>query len=202
MVRKGVRTCSGGLIPGLLQTEEYIRAVIRGAAPNFRSSEEELRVTARMTRQQRLADGDPLHLTAVNSEAALRQCVGGIAVLGSQLEHLVTLMERHPENLDVRMIPFTAGSFDALDGSGFYLIGFASPRLPTLAWRETVTSTSLIDHTMTVREYTLACHQAEERSLDREESLRLVFGTPPRSCRERQVFQRPATRGTVDQVHP
>ncbi|APU17198.1 MULTISPECIES: DUF5753 domain-containing protein [Actinoalloteichus] len=171
---ESVRTYSGGLIPGLLQTEEYIRAVIRGAAPNLRLSEEELRVTARKTRQQRLAGDDPLHLTAVISEATLRQRVGGIAVLHGQLEHLMTLMEQHSENLDVRVIPFTAGGFDALDGSSFHLVGFASPRLPTLAWQETITSTALIDHTMTVREYTLAYHQAEERALDREESLRLI----------------------------
>ncbi|AOS65331.1 DUF5753 domain-containing protein [Actinoalloteichus hymeniacidonis] len=174
---ESVRTYSGGLIPGLVQTEDYIRAVIRGAAPNLRLSEEELRVTARKTRQRRLVEDDPLHLTAVISEATLRQCVGGVAVLRGQLEHLARLVAEQPENLTVRVIPFSAGGFDALDGSSFHLVGFTSPRLPTLAWQETITSTSLIDHTMTVREYTLAYHQAEERALDREESLRLIRDT-------------------------
>src|SRR5437588_2113756 len=66
---------------GLLQTREYAQAVIESGSPNVRLAEAGRRVQARLMRQRRLGGEDSLRLTAVMGEAALRQQVGGPAVL-------------------------------------------------------------------------------------------------------------------------
>jgi len=169
-----LRTYSAGLITGLLQTEAYAMAVMSGGAPNVRLAEATRRVEVRLKRQQRLAGDDPLKLFALITEAALRQHVGGRAVMADQLRHLTTTAEEHPETIEVRVIPFTADCYNALDGSGFYVMDFASVRLPQLVWQETISTTDLIEQPMRIREYSLAYEQAMGFALDRTGSLRLI----------------------------
>ncbi|MBP2475002.1 transcriptional regulator with XRE-family HTH domain [Crossiella equi] len=169
-----VRSYDGGLVPALLQTEDYARAVIRGAGPNIRMADVERVLEARLIRQQRLTGPDPLRLTAVITEGVLYQQVGGHEVLAAQLRHLAAVAEANPATVDVRLIPFTAGAFHALGGGTFQLLDFPSPQLPTLLWQETVTSTSLVDHPVRLREFDSAWGQALERALSASDSLRLI----------------------------
>ena len=111
--------------------------------------------------------------TTVMSEAALRQRIGGPEVLVAQLRHLVTMIEEHPDTLEVRVIPFSSPGHPALGGS-FHLLTFASPALPALAWLETVTSTDLIDDGIRVAEYSLAHAGALTASLSRGDTLDLI----------------------------
>ncbi|CCH29877.1 helix-turn-helix transcriptional regulator [Actinosynnema sp. NPDC047251] len=171
---ESVRTYSTGLISGLLQTEAYALAVMTGGGPTIKLAEAHRRVEVRLRRQQRLAGDDPLEVTALLTESTLRQHIGGRAVMAEQLRHLASRIERHPDNLEVRVIPFEADYYNALGGSGFYLFGFASSRLPDLGWQESVSSTDLIDQPLRVREYTLAYGQAMGSALDRAGSLNLI----------------------------
>lgn len=172
---EGIRAYNAGLISGLLQTEAYASAVMRGGGPSIRLAEANRRVEVRMKRQERLHDEeDPLRLTAVITESALRQQVGGREVMVGQLRHLETTVERLRDTLDVRIIPFSADYYNALGGSSFYIFGFASSRLPELVWQETITSTDLIDQPMRMREYNLAHDQASAYALGRTESLNLI----------------------------
>lgn len=171
---ESIRTYCSGLVYGVLQTERYARAVIETGAPNVRLAEVDRRVQARMIRQQRLREPDPLHLHCVLSEAALRQQVGGPEVLAEQLSHLSNLANEHPDTFDLRIVPFTATGHDAMGGSNFHLLAFPGGNLPTLAWQETVTSTQLIDAFQMVREYALAHASATESALDREASLAMI----------------------------
>jgi transcriptional regulator with XRE-family HTH domain len=171
---EAIRAYNAGLISGLLQTEEYALAVMHGGGPSIRLAEANRRVEARMKRQQRLDDDDPLRLTALITESALRQQIGGRAVMAGQLRHLAKRIEQLPETLDVRILPFSADYYNALGGSSFYLFGFASSRLPELVWQETITSTDLIDQPMRMREYNLAHDQAMGYALGRTESLDVI----------------------------
>ncbi|OKI22106.1 DNA-binding protein [Saccharothrix sp. CB00851] len=172
---EGIRAYNAGLISGLLQTESYALAVMRGGGPSIRLAEANRRVEVRMKRQERLDDKeDPLRLTALITESALRQQVGGREVMVGQLRHLVSRIEQLPDTLDVRIIPFSADYYNALGGSSFYIFGFASSRLPELVWQETITSTDLIDQPMRMREYNLAHDQALGYALGRTESLGLI----------------------------
>ncbi|MFI0467940.1 helix-turn-helix domain-containing protein [Saccharopolyspora sp. 5N102] len=171
---ESLHTYDSGLMNGLLQTEDYARAVIESGSPNVRLAEAERRIKARLTRQRRLRGEDPLRITAVMSEAVLRQQVGGAAVLKAQLEHLADLVDELPDSLEVLVVPFEATGHHAMGGSAFHIMTFPSGRLPTLLWQETVTSTNLITDSLTVREYALAHAEAEKAALSREDSLQLI----------------------------
>jgi transcriptional regulator with XRE-family HTH domain len=169
---QSIRTYDNLLIPGLLQTDDYARALM-SADLSVRQTEIDQRVEVRLRRQQRLLDDDPLHLTAIISQAALLQQIGGPDVLRRQLAHLTTMIDQHPDTIEIRVIPFTvtSGIFGA---STFYLIDFASPRLPTLAWQETVTASGIIHDDTAVRDLHLTYAQALNHSLSAQDSRNLI----------------------------
>ncbi|MGH3875290.1 MAG: helix-turn-helix domain-containing protein [Pseudonocardiaceae bacterium] len=166
-------TFFGDLIPGLLQTRDYARAVIETGSPWIRLAEADLRVEARMIRQRRLTGDEPLRLTAVMSEAALRQQVGGPAVLVGQLRHLVTMVEQHPDTVQVLVVPFSSPGYPALGGK-YQILTFAGPTLPPLAWLDNITSTELIDDAIKVKEWGLAHTGTVDVALDRQDTLDLI----------------------------
>lgn len=166
-------TFNSTFVHGLLQTRDYAQAVIEAGSPNVRLAEAGRRVEARMIRQGRLSGSDPLRLTAVMSETALRQQVGDRSILRGQLHHLADMSERHVDILDVLIVPFSAPAHGAMDGS-FQLLTFASPSLPSVAWVETVTSTELIEEPTQVREYGIAHTSACEVALSKQDSLDLI----------------------------
>ncbi|MCA1227000.1 helix-turn-helix transcriptional regulator [Saccharopolyspora sp. 6M] len=167
-------TYDNGLVNGLLQTEDYARAIIESGTPNVRLAEADRRVQCRMMRQRRLTGEDPLRIRTIMTESSLRQQIGGRSTLRNQLDHLANLIEDHPDHVEVWIIPFEATGGDALGGSSFMLLDFPSGRLPTMLWQETVTSTRLTSHPLSVREYSIAISSAAEHSLSREDSLRLI----------------------------
>ncbi|MFD8531469.1 helix-turn-helix domain-containing protein [Streptosporangium canum] len=102
-------------IPGLLQTEDYARAVVRGVLPTATEAEVESFVTARMQRQGLLENETPLRLWAIIDEAALCRKVGSQAVMRDQLAHLIQQAQR--PHVTVQVIPFTAGAHPGMPGS-------------------------------------------------------------------------------------
>ncbi|MFC7341404.1 DUF5753 domain-containing protein [Saccharopolyspora griseoalba] len=171
---ESLRTYGSDLVAGPLQTPDYARAIIESGAPNLRLAEVDRRVQCRLTRARRITGDDPLQLTAVMSEAAIRQQVGGRDVHRDQLKHLAELVERHPATLDIRIVPFEATGHPAMGGSGFFLMTFESGQLPAVLWQETVTSTQLIADPLTTREYGLAHADAMRNALTREDSLKMI----------------------------
>jgi transcriptional regulator with XRE-family HTH domain len=169
-----VRDYENLLIPGLLQTADYTRALILPDV-TMRAVEVDQRVEARQRRQQRLTDpDDPFRFTAVISEAALRQQIGGPRVIRSQLAHLARLIEQYPGKLDLRVIPFTATACGLFGGATVVLIDFDNSQLPTLAWQETVTTWGIIEDPIEVRNLTMTFEDAYRRALGREETLEMV----------------------------
>lgn len=170
---KVVLSFDSNLIPGLLQTRDYARAVIESGSPNVRLAEADRRIEARMHRQRRLTDAQPLRLTAVIGEAALHQQIGGPHVLAGQLQHLATMIEQLTDTLDLLIVPFTAHGHAAIGGS-FYLFTFPSPTLPNLAWLQTLTGGEIVEDPTTVREYSIAHASAVEVALSNSDSLDLI----------------------------
>lgn len=171
---RSVRNYENLLIPGLLQIADYTRAIMTPDV-TMRRVEVDQRVEARLRRQVRLTDeNDPFTFTALISEAALRQQIGGPRVLRSQLAHLAALIEQHPETLDIRVIPFTATSCGLFGGATVVLIDFDNPRLPTLAWQETVTTWGIIDDPVQVRNLTTTFQDAYRRALEKNATFHLI----------------------------
>lgn len=169
---ESVQTYEGLLIPGLLQTEAYGRALFSGT-PNYRLTEVDPRIEARLARQRRLGGDDPLHLTAVINQGALYQQVGGPEVLRAQLRHLVEVAERHPDTVQIRVVPFSAGGYDALGASTFHLLGFAGA-LPALLYTENLTVMDMAERPDLVREYSYALRETLGLALSTDDSLALI----------------------------
>lgn len=139
-----IRVYEGALIPGILQTEEYARAVLT-ADPLHGLASVNNRVKIRRQRQRRLEDDEPVELTAMLSEAALVQQVSGPSVQRRQLEHLATVIESYPETVDIRVIPFTEYPGSLSGSSTLVFLEFASPHLPDIAWQEAIRQLGFID---------------------------------------------------------
>ncbi len=169
-----IRTYENLLITGLLQTEEYARALI-STSPLVSPVEVDLRVELRMRRQDRLIRTGPLALTAVMSEGALLQQVGGGAgVLQRQLQHLLWLSERSPDHIELRVMPFAATPGGLAGSSTVYFFDFDSSHLSTVAWQESVNPIGIIEDPTILRYLSLSYDQALEASLSRDESLELI----------------------------
>ncbi|MFC6017551.1 helix-turn-helix transcriptional regulator [Plantactinospora solaniradicis] len=168
-----VRSYQSDVIDGLLQTEAYARAIMRGGNTYVRLTEVNRRIAVRMARQTRLTGDNPLTLTAVFGEGVLRQQVGGPTVMRDQLQHLATLVTKRPEQIQIRIVPFTAGAYPALGGP-FQILSFPSPRLPELVWQEILTSSDIIDQSGRVADYVITFEETLERALSSDESLALI----------------------------
>jgi len=120
-----VRQFELALVPGLLQTSDYARALVATIQPTTAPEVLENLVAARMVRQQVLTRPDPLEYQVILSEAVLRCPVGGRRVWRGQLERLVETTGE--PNLTVQVLPFTAGPHPGLEGA------FTILTLPQLA---------------------------------------------------------------------
>jgi transcriptional regulator with XRE-family HTH domain len=161
------------MIPGILQTADYIAAIMRTSV-TIRPVEVEQRVAARLKRQERLTGDAPLRLRAMLSEAVLRQEIGGPEVLRAQLEHVCELAESYQDTIEVRVIPFTATECGLFGAATVNLIDFESARLPTVFWQETVTSWAVVDDPHQVRNLGTTYGDALKHALNTEDSLNMI----------------------------
>ncbi|GAA5056763.1 DUF5753 domain-containing protein [Nocardia callitridis] len=172
---QSIRSFESSVIPGLLQTEDYIRVLMKAAVTTGRPTEVEPRVRARKKRQNRLDGPDPLQLSVVVGQAALMCVVGGPEVQRAQLRHLQELVEAHPHTLDLRIIPFDAGgSLASLNAATFHLLDFNSARLPTIGWLETAIYGEIADSSRHVEALEYLYSQVQAIALDQADSLKLI----------------------------
>jgi transcriptional regulator with XRE-family HTH domain len=144
-----IRTYEGMFVPGLLQTDDYMRAVIRDAS--LESSEEVgRRVRLRMARQTLLTREHPPRLWAVVDEAALRRPVGGREVMRGQLERLIDATKL--ANVTLQVLPFGAGAHPAMVGA-FSILRFADRELPDVVYLEHLTNAVYLDKRAEVERY-------------------------------------------------
>lgn len=147
---EAIREYAPQLIPGLLQTEGYARAVFRAYQPTAEESVIDELVTTRLERAQILADPTEPLLWVVLDEAVLRRRVGGSDVMAAALRHIAGLARRH--RIILQVLPFSAGAHMALEGS-LKLMGF--PDAPPLAYLQGLGTGQLQDDPATVRQYEL-----------------------------------------------
>ncbi|MFI5776511.1 helix-turn-helix domain-containing protein [Nocardia sp. NPDC051570] len=134
-----IRTFEGQLVPGLLQTEDYARAVV---GLGHETGDAVRRVELRRKRQEILdVRGGPT-LWAVLDEAVLHRPIGGNEVLRAQIEHLVAMSYRR--NVTIQVLPYVAGAHAAA-GSSFTILRFAEQELPDVVYLEQLTSALYLD---------------------------------------------------------
>ncbi|SDH15668.1 Helix-turn-helix domain-containing protein [Sinosporangium album] len=120
-----IRSWQPMLVEGLLQTEDYARAIVLADLPGVAESEVDLRVRARMARQRLLLGDDPVALSVVMHEDALRVPVGSVGVMRAQLAHLMGVA-RWP-NVTVRVLPRRVGAHAGMGGAFVLLSLMDSP---------------------------------------------------------------------------
>jgi transcriptional regulator with XRE-family HTH domain len=119
-VASQIMTYEAQLVPDLLQTDDYARAVA-AADGDTTGQQREDAVTVKALRRQAVlsgrSPGDPVpRLAVILGEGALHQAVGGPAVLAGQISHLVRLSDDSPD-ITIQVLPFSAGAQAAAGGS-------------------------------------------------------------------------------------
>ena len=135
-------------VPGLLQTEEYARAVTLLAYSN--PKEIGRRVSLRMARQARLSGAEPVRLAMVLDEAALMRPIGGPSVMRAQLKHLIEMSER--PNVTIQILPFKVGGHAAAGGS-FSVLHFAESDLSDIVYLEQLATAQYLEKPDMVGKY-------------------------------------------------
>jgi transcriptional regulator with XRE-family HTH domain len=124
------------LVNGLLQTEEYARALFSGAEmPPNTADTVERKVAVRLARQQRLTTSNPLKVWAILDESVLHRRIGGADVQRDQLKHLIE--QSQAPNITIQVVPFDAGPHPGMIGS-FTIVRFRSADDPDIVYIEGV----------------------------------------------------------------
>jgi transcriptional regulator with XRE-family HTH domain len=145
-----IRTYEIQFVPGLLQTEDYARAITLLGHQEAPAAEIEQRVQLRMGRQALLTKSQPVHLWAVLDEAVLRRPAGRPGVMRRQIQHLLQVAER--PNVTIQVVPFSAG-VHAAAGGPFSIMRFAERDLPDVVYLEQLTSALYLDKRENVDHY-------------------------------------------------
>jgi|SRR5579875_650538 len=153
------------VVPGLLQTEEYARALLTDRI-GFNGDVDEA-VTTRMSRQRILERGEPPELFVVLDEAVLHRPVGGADVMAAQLKHLT----ESPGRTIVRVIPAGTGVHDGLQGA-FTVAEFADAS--SAAYLETGLRGIVVESGDDVTELTATWDRLAAEALPRSPSLKLI----------------------------
>jgi transcriptional regulator with XRE-family HTH domain len=167
---QSVKEFSGLMLPGLLHTEAYIRALFDHS--RRRRSAEQLHndIEVRLIRQERLtSDQDPLELAVIVDESALRREVGGPDVMQEQLQHLVEMAGL--PSVTIQVLPLKTHS--ALDG-GFTLLSFHDRDEPDLLYVEYATGALHIEEDPEVRACRLKFDRLGVEALSPGDSVSLI----------------------------
>jgi hypothetical protein len=165
-----IRTYEGQFVPGLLQTEDYMRAVIGGALEES-PEEAERRVALRVARQTLLTRANAPMLWAVVDEAALRRPVGGPKVLRAQLERLIEAAKL--PNVTLQVLPFNVGAHPAMVGA-FGILRFTEQELPDIIYLEHLTNAVYLDKREDVDHYLHVMETICVRSKPPEETAEIL----------------------------
>jgi transcriptional regulator with XRE-family HTH domain len=158
------------MIPGLLQTSDYARELMRGLM-TFDAAEIERFVELRMARQQILARPDAPQLWAILDEAAIHRVVGGPAVMRAQLLHLADTAAGG--KITVQVLPYGAGPHPGQSGP-FIILGFAELTEPEVVYMETVGGNLYVDKPEEVRLFTTAFDQLRAVALSPAQSAAML----------------------------
>jgi hypothetical protein len=159
-----------GVVPGLLQTPAYARALHEGALPRLSPQVIDQRIEERQTRQKALGRESPPTLAAIMDEAVLRRPVGGAAVMSAQLERVINASGK--PNVSIQIVPFGAGAHPALD-STFTLLRFLPP-VPAVVYVEGLVGQMYLERRQDVERYERVFEHLRTIALNEEESVEFI----------------------------
>ncbi|GGM40071.1 transcriptional regulator [Longimycelium tulufanense] len=162
-----ITTFQLSLVPGLLQTADYTRALMRGG--HVPAGEVEPRVVIRMGRQAILSRESPPEYLAIIDEAALRRRLGGTRLMARQLRHIVETAER--PNVAVQVLPLSAEGHPGLDGP-FTILNYTRGR--SVVHLEHKISSLFLDKPEEVSVFSAAADTLRRTAMDPEQSVKFI----------------------------
>lgn len=158
------------IVPGQLQTEDYLRALFRAAEPYQTEETVEKRVRVRLARQDLLTRDNPLRLLTVLDEGVVRRVIGGPDVMRGQLKRLSEASQL--PNVTIQILPFSGGAYAGMAGS-FAILDFPDPDAPAIACAEGLTG-ALYAEGEDVQRYMMVFDNLRAAALSPLESTRLI----------------------------
>jgi len=166
-------TCFGMyFFPGLLQTEDYAREIIKAIVPKIDPDILADRVEARMLRQRLLEPPEPTRYRALLDEAVFHRQVGDSAVMKAQLDRILDLV--HEDRATVQVIPFEIGGYAAADSNFDYLEFSDDSPLTGLVYVEGLVKNSIFDRPAELKRYSEALDYLRDAALSPRESAKRI----------------------------
>jgi transcriptional regulator with XRE-family HTH domain len=166
----GIKDWHPYLIPGLLQTPEYARALI-SANPLLLPDQVEYLVELRMERQRALhREAEPLQLWSIVEEYALRRVIGGKQTRDDQLRHLLTMGQK--PNINIQVIPDSAGAHAGLDGA--FAILDAGNHLPPVVYIDSRGMNTYVEGVTDLAVYKATYDQIQSSALSPVQSAAVI----------------------------
>lgn len=165
------------LVPGLLQTEPYARAVIRAMRPDADESDIQRRVAARTARQQLLLEPNPPEYWAVIDEAVLHRIVGGPEVMAHQADRLLAVAQL--PHVTIQVVPFGAGAHPGMEGP-FLILGFPEQADPDVVYVDSTSGGFFLELPPDVRRYILMFDHLRATALKPDDSVEVIAAAAER----------------------
>ncbi|MFF7166318.1 helix-turn-helix domain-containing protein [Streptomyces sp. NPDC008086] len=172
-----IRTYELQYVPGLLQTENYTRAVVERGLPTAPGREVQRRVELRMRRRELLHRPEAPQLWAIVDESVLLRVLGSREVMRDQLEHLVEMAQR--PHVTVQIVPLDVTNASAPAMPVTYL-RFGGVDLPDIVYLEHIKSAAFLEDQDETEEYRLALDRLGDEALNPRESLERLRQTMER----------------------
>ena len=166
-----IRSYEPQVVPGLLQTEGYVRAITAASFPSEQEEESERRVALRLARQDLLNRPAPPEYWVMLEETALRRPIGGPDVMRRQIEHLIECAAR--PNITIQVLPFAAGWHPAMYGM-FWIYRFPDDTMPDVVYSEGLTSAYYLNKTEETAKYTEALDRMAAQAATPDQSISIL----------------------------
>ncbi len=166
-----IRSYQPQVVPGLLQTEGYAKAITAARFPAATEEETERRVALRLARQELLRRPDPPGYWVVMDETVLRRPIGGRQVMRDQLAYLIEAIG--PPQVTIQVIPFAAGWHPALHGM-FNIYRFAAQEVPDVVYGESLTGAFYLNKPDEAARYTEALDQICAQAASPEQTITIL----------------------------
>ena len=169
-----IRAYEPQVVPGLLQTEGYVRAITAASFPAAPEDFAERAVALRLARQQLLSRPEPPSYWVVLDETVLRRPIGGRKVMRAQLEHLISAAGQ--PKVTIQVIPFAAGWHPALYGM-FNIFRFPGEQLPDIVYTEALTGAYYLNKPEESARYTEALDRMCAQAASPDQTINILRDT-------------------------
>jgi transcriptional regulator with XRE-family HTH domain len=166
-----IRSYEVQVIPGLLQTRDYARIMVRNGRPGMSESDVDRRVHVRMARQSLLVQDDPLDLWVVLDETIFHRLMGGPALMREQLDRLASSAAQ--PNVTVQVLPFSVGAHVAMEGS-FTILGYEEPADPDVVFAENAAGGLFLEKDEELQQYHYIFDHLRASAMPPDESVAYI----------------------------